>query len=101
MTGVGEAQRWEYAIVGMGAFLAAQSLGKSLAYLGQRGWELVTVYDKASNWIAIENGFMLFKRPVTPGAEPPEGWAHLWGIDQIFKAYDEDKSVAQVIAEEG
>lgn len=40
-----------------------------LAAAGEAGWELVTIYDKSSNWFAeMEKGFMLFKRPVPPGA---------------------------------
>lgn len=44
--------------------------------MGAEGWELVHVYDKASNWFAnLEKGFVLFKRPVASDAEPVGPWA--------------------------
>lgn len=56
--------RWQYAVVGLGSFRALDRLTDTLGRLGAEGWELVTVYDKASNWFAVEKGFMLFRRPV-------------------------------------
>src|SRR5207244_1940641 len=48
----------------------------ALGQLGEEGWELVTVYDKASNWLnGMEKGFALFKRPVPEDAEPDGPWA--------------------------
>lgn len=36
-----------------------------LAVAGENGWELVSIYDKSSNWFqGFEKGFMLLKRPV-------------------------------------
>jgi hypothetical protein len=79
--------RWQYRIVGIGMFKAGDAIGMSLSYFGQHGWELVGIYDKASNWIAnIENGFMLFKRPVAPGAEPEGAWSELWSMDHVAQA---------------
>lgn len=80
--------RWQYRIVQLGAAFAARRLGITLSYFGQHGWELVSVYDKASNWIAnIENGFILFKKPVPPGDEPDGAWTEVWTSSQVEKAY--------------
>ena len=60
--------RWQYGVINIGMFGALDRLQRVFGELGQHGWELVTVYDKASNWMAnMEKGFMLFKRPVPPG----------------------------------
>ncbi len=62
--------RWQYGVINIGAFNAMDRMQTAFATLGAGGWELVTVYDKASNWLAdVEKGFMLFKRPVAPGAK--------------------------------
>jgi hypothetical protein len=76
---VGEHTRWQYRIVNLGAFFTGERLQSTLARLGAEGWELIAVYDKASNWIAaMEKGFALFKRPVAPDeSAPPDGWAVL------------------------
>jgi hypothetical protein len=51
------------------------------------GGELVGIYDKSSNWIAnVENSFMLFKRPVAPGAEPEGPWSKVWTMDHVAQA---------------
>ena len=40
---------------------------------GSQGWELVSIYDMASNWIGgFEKRFMLLKRPVPPGLQLEE-----------------------------
>jgi hypothetical protein len=53
--------RWQYRIVAIGMLHAGDMMGFALSYFGQRGWVLVTIHDKASNWITgVENGFMLF-----------------------------------------
>jgi len=44
------AMRWQYAIVNIGSFGAVGRLTGTLGKLGAEGWELVHVYDKASNW---------------------------------------------------
>ena len=68
--------RWQYRVVDTGTFFAAGNLADSLGKLGEDGWELVTVYDKGSTWIAnMERGFALFKRPVPDGEEPVGAWA--------------------------
>lgn len=68
--------RWQYQVIGLGTFNTPDRLAVTLAKLGSEGWELVHVYDKASNWIAnTEKGFALFKRPVLPGELPDGPWA--------------------------
>jgi hypothetical protein len=68
--------RWQYRMVNLGSFFTAQRLPEALGRLGSEGWELVHVYDKASNWMRdVEKGFALFKRPVPAGEpDPIEGW---------------------------
>jgi hypothetical protein len=71
-----ERMRWQYAVVNVGTFNTQGRLVLVLGSLGAEGWELVHVYDKASNWLAgTEKGFALFKRAVAEGDSPPEGWA--------------------------
>lgn len=71
-----ERMRWQYAVVNVGTFNTQARLVLVLGSLGSQGWELVHVYDKASNWLAgAEKGFALFKRPIAEGVTPPEGWA--------------------------
>ena len=65
--------RWQYGVVNIGAFKALGRMGEVLGHLGSEGWELITVYDKSSNWISnMEKGFMMFKRPVAPGVRLPD-----------------------------
>lgn len=60
--------RWQYGVVNIGALNAMARMQSAFGVLGAAGWELVTIYDKSSNWLGdIEKGFMLFKRPVPPG----------------------------------
>lgn len=67
------AQRWQYAVVNTGAFKTAERMTEVLATAGAGGWELISIYDKASNWIGgTEKGFMLLKRPVPDNVEPDE-----------------------------
>lgn len=81
--------RWQYRIVNTGTFSTPERLGMAMSYFGQNGWELVTVYDKASNWFqGWEKGFALFKRPVPPGDEPEGGWAEVWTADHVIAAYN-------------
>jgi len=88
--------RWQYRIIHIGAAFAPQRLGIALSYFGQRGWELAHVYDKSSNWISnIENGLMLFKKPVPPGDDPDGAWAEVWTISQVAHAYNEAKRQAR------
>lgn len=62
-----EGIRWQYAVVNIGSFGALDRMELVLGSAGSQGWELVTIYDKASNWIqGMEKGFMLLKRPVAP-----------------------------------
>jgi hypothetical protein len=68
--------RWQYRVVNIGAYFAHERLVQTLGALGQDGWELVTIYDKASNWFdGMEKGFALFKRAVPDGEEPIGPWA--------------------------
>lgn len=56
-------QRYQYRIVQLGMFSTADRLAAALSELGRNGWELVTIYDKSSNWLNnMEKGFALFKR---------------------------------------
>jgi hypothetical protein len=60
--------RFQFGVVNIGAYGAMQRMASVLAAAGEAGWELITIYDKSSNWFAeMEKGFMLFKRPVPAG----------------------------------
>jgi hypothetical protein len=66
--------RWQYAIANVGTFNSPDRMAGVLAVAGAHGWELVAIYDKASNWFqGFEKGFMLLKRPV-PDGETPDEW---------------------------
>lgn len=68
--------RWQYKVVNLGMFFAGDRLVQTLGRLGADGWELITIYDKSSNWLAnMEKGFALFKRPVAAGDSPDGPWA--------------------------
>jgi Short C-terminal domain len=89
-----EANRWQYAIVNIGAFRTADRLASSLTILGSRGWEIAIGFDKASNWLAgLEKGFMIFKRPVAAGVEPEGPWASVWKTSDLEReaAYEESR----------
>ena len=74
---VGSPNRWQYAIANVGMFRSPARMGEVLATAGAHGWELVTVYDKASNWLAgMEKGFMLLKRMVPEGTTPTQ-WCYV------------------------
>src|SRR5690606_10841781 len=71
--------RWQYAVASIGTFSTGERLVRVLGALGADGWELVNVYDKASNWLGgTEKGFILFKRAVGPGEQPIGG---LWAVE--------------------
>lgn len=71
-------RRWQYVVANIGAFDANARLPRVLAFMGAKGYELITVYDKASNWFnGMEKGFVLFKREVDAGAEPSGPWCAL------------------------
>ena len=61
-----------------------QALGES----GKDGWELISVYDKSSNWfVGMEKGFMLFKRSVARGATlRPEEWCETYSFAGTTRA---------------
>ena len=67
-------QRWQYAIVNVGMFNSPQRMASVLSDAGAAGCELVSMYDKASNWFGgMEKGFMLLKRAVPEGVTP-DSW---------------------------
>jgi hypothetical protein len=54
---------FQYRIVQLGMFSTTDRLAMALGELGRDGWELITIYDKSSNWLTgMEKGFALFKR---------------------------------------
>lgn len=64
-------RRWQYGVVNIGMFSSADRMSEVLSAAGSGGWELVSVYDKGSNWMnGMEKGFMLFKRGVPDGVQP-------------------------------
>jgi len=66
-------ERWQYGVINIGVFNAMDRMQVAFGALGSEGWELITIYDKASNWLSgSEKGFMLFKRAVPPGQRLPE-----------------------------
>jgi len=80
--------RWQYVIVNIGTINTAVRLGQTLSYFGERGWELVSIYDKASNWMAdTEKGFVLLKREVPDGHEPDGPWTELYTTDEVLNRY--------------
>jgi hypothetical protein len=76
--------RFQYVIANLGIFGSKERMVLALAYLGQIGFELVTVFDKASNWfVGLEKGFMLFKRAVPPGESADGPWCGMFNIDTM------------------
>ena len=68
--------RFQYHVVNLGAFNAADRMVQAFGRLGEQGWELVAMYDKGSNWWGqLEKGFALFKREVPDGRSPDGPWA--------------------------
>jgi hypothetical protein len=68
-------------------FNTAARIGTTLSVFGQAGFELVSMYDKASNWIAGgENGFMIFKRAVPEGELPDGEWTQVWSVEDVAAA---------------
>ena len=60
--------RWQFAVINVGMFNASDRFQRALGAAASQGWELVGVYDKASNWLSgMEKGFILLKRQVPPG----------------------------------
>ena len=65
-----EVERWQYAVVNVGMFSTSERMANVLGSAGRSGWELVTVFDKSSNWfVSMEKGFMLLRRRVPPGVD--------------------------------
>lgn len=82
-------------VADVGMFSAATRMPTMLAYLGERGFELVGVYDKASNWWRdMEKGFMLFKRAVPPGTEPDGPWCEVLHHSTLGYRLDGDGAMA-------
>ncbi len=72
---LGNSPRYQFGVVNIGRFNSMQRMQQVLAVAGENGWDLVHVYDKASNWTNGELGFMLFRRPVQPGVRlPADQW---------------------------
>ncbi len=64
------ARRFQYAVVEIDVTDARQRLAEVLAHAGSRGWEVVSVHDRASNWFGgPEQGFVLFKREIPDTVE--------------------------------
>jgi hypothetical protein len=60
--------RWQFAVINVGMFNASDRFQRALGAAASQGWELVGVYDKASNWLSgMEKGFILLKRHVPTG----------------------------------
>jgi hypothetical protein len=69
-------RRFQYRIVNLGFFKVTEQMVNAFGFLGESGWELVTVYDKSSNWASnMEKGFAIFKREVLDGDHPDGKWA--------------------------
>jgi hypothetical protein len=52
-----DAVQWQYAVINLGIFNSALRMQRVLGLAGEHGWELVAVYDKASNWLSgLEKG---------------------------------------------
>jgi hypothetical protein len=84
---MGDVVRWQYTVVDIGSLNATMRLQGALGQLGSEGWELVHVYDKASNWLdGMEKGFALFKRPVAPGEEPDGPWSAVLDLTSFAPA---------------
>ena len=49
---LGDGPRFQHAIVNVGTFNSPERMEQVLATASRAGWELVTVYDKSSNWFA-------------------------------------------------
>jgi hypothetical protein len=61
---------WQFAVINIGSFRAASRFQRALGAAASQGWELVGIYDKASNWLSgMEKGFILLKRRVPPGVK--------------------------------
>jgi len=60
--------RWQYGVINIGAYNAMERMQAVLGQAGANGWQLISIYDKASNWQSgVEKGFMLLRKPVPPG----------------------------------
>ncbi len=68
--------RWQFGVINIGLFSAYERMAAVLGAAGETGWQLITVFDKQSNWNNWgEKGFMLFRRPVPPGVRlEPHQW---------------------------
>ena len=78
------ASRWQYAVADIGIFGALDRMARVLSFLGEQGYELVGVYDKADNlWTSFENGFLMFKREVAEGDAPDGPWCGVVDMDNL------------------
>ena len=63
-----EGPYFQFAVINIGSFRAVGRLQRALGIAASEGWDLVAIYDKASNWMqGMEKGFILLKRPVPDG----------------------------------
>ena len=64
---------WEYRAVAVGGFNSVTEFQTALDRMGGQGWELVTVTDKASNWLGgTDKVIAVFKR--YHPADSAAGW---------------------------
>jgi hypothetical protein len=78
-----EPPRFQYRVINIGSFTSVARMQQALGESGKDGWELISVYDKSSNWfIGLEKGFMLFKRSVARGTTlRPEEWCETYSFE--------------------
>ena len=63
-----DGQHDQFAVINIGSFRAVDRLQRALGLAASEGWDLVAIYDKASNWLqGMEKGFILLKPPVPAG----------------------------------
>ena len=78
-----EPPRCQYRVINIGSFTSVARMQHALGESGKDGWELISVYDKSSNWFTgMEKGFMLFKRSVPRGTTlRPEEWCETYSFE--------------------
>lgn len=82
-------ERYQYRVVNLGTFKAADRMAKAFGKLGEDGWRLVAMHDKSSNWFAgYEKGFAIFLKVVPEGREPDGEWAKWEYADLVGEGED-------------
>ncbi|MEY3640329.1 MAG: hypothetical protein RLZZ199_134 [Actinomycetota bacterium] len=80
-------KKFQYQIIDLGIFNVPDKIEKTFGHLGQNGWELVGVFDKASNWLkGHERGFAIFKREVGDEVKANSRWARVVSPDQVGRS---------------